>query len=275
MSWLGQLNLDYRRDGERTIALDRHTGPLRVLQRLYPEGPGVCHHVLVHPPGGIVGGDVLQVDAHLACGSHALITTPGATRFYRSEAGLAAQRVRLDLQPGARLEWLPLETLAYPGCDALNQVEMSLQGDAELIGWDVCALGLPAAGQAFDHGRIAQKLSVHGLWLEQSLIDAADTRLLNSPVGLDGQRCLGSLWLASGQPLGRERTERLLEVARAVLPDSGAVRVAATSPNPNMVVVRATAALVEPLMAVFQTVWAPWRAAAWGLATEAPRIWRI
>ena len=60
-----------------------------------------------------------------------------------------------------------------------------------------------------------------------------------------------------------------------LLPDSGAVRVAATSPNPNMVVVRATAALVEPLMAVFQAVWAPWRAAAWGLATEAPRIWRI
>jgi urease accessory protein UreH len=59
MSWHGHLNLDYRREGERTVALDRHDGPLRVLQRLYPEGPRVCHHVLVHPPGGIVGGDVL------------------------------------------------------------------------------------------------------------------------------------------------------------------------------------------------------------------------
>ena len=275
MPWQARLDLDYTLQQGRTVLQHAHSGPLRVLKSLYPEGDAICHNVLVHPPAGLVGGDTLDIAVTVQPGAHALLSTPGATRFYRSEAGLAAQRVRLHLQPGARLEWVPLETLAYPGCDALNQVEMSLQGDAELIGWDVCALGLPAAGQAFDHGRIAQKLSVHGLWLEQSLIDAADTRLLNSPVGLDGQRCLGSLWLASGQPLGRERIERLLEAARAVLPDSGAVRVAATSPNPNMVVVRATAALVEPLMAVFQTVWAPWRAAAWGLATEAPRIWRI
>ena len=275
MPWQARLDLDYTLQQGRTVLQHAHSGPLRVLKSLYPEGDAICHNVLVHPPAGLVGGDTLDIAVTVQPGAHALLSTPGATRFYRSEVGLAAQRVRLDLQPGARLEWVPLETLAYPGCDALNQVEMALRGDAELIGWDVCALGLPAAGQAFDHGCIAQKLSVHGLWLEQSLIDAADTRLLNSPVGLDGQRCLGSLWLASGQPLGRERIERLLEAARAVLPDSGAVRVAATSPNPNMVVVRATAALVEPLMAVFQAVWAPWRAAAWGLATEAPRIWRI
>lgn len=275
MPWQARLDLDYSLQQGRTVLQHDHSGPLRVLKSLYPEGDAVCHNVLVHPPAGLVGGDTLDIGVTVHGGAHALLSTPGATRFYRSEAGQAAQRVRLELQPGARLEWVPLETLAYPGCDALNQVEMVLHGDAEIMGWDVCALGLPAADQAFDRGRIAQKLSVQGLWLEQSIIDAADTRLLHSPVGLDGQRCLGSLWLASGQPLGRSRTEALLEAARAVLPDSGPVRVAATSPNPHMVVVRATAALVEPLMAVFQTVWAPWRSTAWGLGTEAPRIWRI
>ena len=103
MHWHAHLQLDYTRQAGRTIAHDRHHGPLRVLQRLYPEGDAVCHQVLVHPPGGIVGGDVLALDATLATGSHALITTPGATRFYRSNGPLAEQQVRATLADGARL----------------------------------------------------------------------------------------------------------------------------------------------------------------------------
>ena len=108
MSWKARLDLSYRHDGRQTLAHDAHEGPLRVLQRLYPEGPAICHHVVLHPPGGVVGGDELHLHADLAQGSHALITTPGATRFYRSEGALAVQRVQLRLAAGARLEWLPL-----------------------------------------------------------------------------------------------------------------------------------------------------------------------
>ena len=102
--WHGQLALHYTRNGERSVAHDRHAGPLRVLKALYPEGPGICHHVLVHPPGGIVGGDVLEIVATLDAGTHALITTPGATRFYRSLGEAAAQRTVLRVAHGARLE---------------------------------------------------------------------------------------------------------------------------------------------------------------------------
>ena len=100
MSWHGQLDLQYTRDGNRTIALDRHNGPLRVLQRLYPEGDAICHHVLVHPPGGIVGGDVLALNANLAPDTHALITTPGATRFYKSAGDMAEQLVHATVAVG-------------------------------------------------------------------------------------------------------------------------------------------------------------------------------
>ena len=137
VSWKAQLTLNYRRDGDQTVAHDRHEGPLRVLRRLYPEGPAICHHVVLHPPGGVVGGDELHLQATLAEGSHALITTPGATRFYRSDGAAALQSVRLQLAAGARLEWLPMEALAYSGCDAHSQVHMTLAPGAEMIGWDV------------------------------------------------------------------------------------------------------------------------------------------
>ena len=168
--WRAHLALHYTRDGERTIALDRHEGPLRVLQRLYPEGPGICHHVIVHPPGGIVGGDELHVDVRVDAGAHALLTTPGATRFYRSAGARALQQVRLQVGADARLEWLPLETLVYDGALARNRQCFVLGDGAEMIGWDLLALGLPAAGEDFDRGSFAQHLEMPGVWLEHGTI---------------------------------------------------------------------------------------------------------
>ena len=86
-TWRAELSLNYTRSSERTVVHAKHSGPLRVLQSLYPEGDAVCHNVLVHPPGGLVGGDTLDIALHLDAQTHALVTTPGATRFYRSEQG--------------------------------------------------------------------------------------------------------------------------------------------------------------------------------------------
>ncbi len=140
MGWHAKLALDYRRDGERTTAHDRHEGPLRVLQRLYPEGEGICHHVIVHPPGGVVGGDVLQVDARLGPGTHAVVTTPGATRFYRSEGAPALQQATLTLADGARLGWLLLENIAYRGGRARNAITLDLAPGASSKRMRLCAM---------------------------------------------------------------------------------------------------------------------------------------
>lgn len=272
MGWHGHLTLHYTRDGERTIAHDRHSGPLRVLQRLYPEGPGICHHVLVHPPGGIVGGDVLELDARLDAGTHALITTPGATRFYRSDGAEARQQVRLQLQGDARLEWLPMETIAYRGCIAHNQVTMDLAPEAQLIGWDLLALGLPAGHEPFDHGAFQQQLELPGHWLERGTVRGDDTLLLDSPLGWAGHRVLATLWMAAGNAWAPARRDALLDGARALLGDHAAAGV--TAAHPQVIVLRMLAPCVEPAMQLLQAVRAVWRQEAWGLAAEPPRIWR-
>ncbi len=279
MAWHGSLALDYRRDvvhgAARTVVHDRHDGPLRVLASLYPEAPGICHNVLVHPPGGLVAGDVLDIALTLAPDAHALITTPGATRFYRSTGATATQRVHAKLAPGARLEWLPLETIAYSGCIADNGMRFALEPGAEMIGWDVLALGLPASDQAFTRGRYLQTIELPGRWLERGLIAASDTPLLDSPLGWAGRRVMGTLWFAIGGALGTTRRDALLDAARAVI-DADALKASAgaSAVHDGVIVLRVLAPRVEPLMTLLTGVWRAWRAAAWQLDATPPRVWR-
>lgn len=275
MGWHGHLTLNYRRDGERCVVHDRHSGPLRVLQSLYPESPSVCHNVLVHPPGGIVGGDSLQVDLHLAAGAHGLITTPGATRFYRSAGERATQHVEAHLGDGARLEWLPLETICHRASRGENRMRFHLAPDAQMIGWDVLALGLPASGEAFDQGRFTQSIELPGAWLERGVIDGEDTRLLDSPLGLAGHRVMATMWFASGSAIGDARRDGFLDLAREAAAGHALNRqCGVTAPNPSCIVLRALADRVEPAMQLLVSVWKLWRMHAWSLEPCPPRVWR-
>ena len=274
MSWLAQLQVDYRLEAGRSVARHQHHGPLRILQSLYPEGDAVCHNVLVHPPGGLVGGDTLELNVSVGEGAHGLITTPGATRFYRSAGEAAVQRSHLQLAERARLEWLPLEAIAYNQCHAENHVTLTLAAQAECIGWDVTALGLPHADQPFEQGHFLQHIEVPGVWLERGLIQASDQRLLHSPLGLAGQCCVASIFFVSGSAWERARRQEVLDVARSVI---GAhtlhASAGATSPNAHVIVVRALAPLVEPAMDLMRQVWQRWRQQCWNLPSTTPRIW--
>lgn len=305
MSWHAALQLDYTLENGRSVARYRHDGPLRILQSLYPEGDAVCHNVLVHPPGGLVGGDTLDIRLSVAAGAHGLVTTPGATRFYRSSGEGASQQVHARVENGARLEWLPLEALAYPQCRAENRAVFDLAPGAELLGWDVTALGLPAADQAFTQGRFSQHLEIQNLsglsdemptpvWLEQGRIDASDTRLMDGPLGLAGHRCLGTLFFASGTAITRDRREAALDAVRAALephgsqerqtpqghmapatPDASALVAGATSPHPQVLAVRVLSPLVEPALDLLKRLRGVWRRELWQLEATPPRTWAL
>ena len=274
MTWHAQLDLDYRLETGRTVARHVHSGPLRILQSLYPEGDGVCHNVLVHPPGGLVGGDTLDLNIGVVSGAHGLLTTPGATRFYRSDGEAALQRTAIRVAKDARMEWLPLEAIAYNGCLAQNHLTLDLAPGAELLGWDITALGLPAASKPFESGHFCQHLEMPGVWLERANIKACDALLLNSSIGLAGHRCFATLFFVSGSALTRQRRQDALDAARSLIQVHPLHATAGvTSPGGRVVLVRVLAPVVEPAMALLRGVWLAWRRQLWQLDAATPRIW--
>jgi urease accessory protein len=269
--WHAHLRLAFQRRGDATVGLHVHEGPLRVLKSMHPEGAAVCHQVIVHPPGGIVGGDVLRVDIEVAEGAHAVLTTPGATRFYRSAGAEASQAVHATLHAGSRLEWVPLETIVHTGARAANRAVFVLDEGASMIGWDITSLGLPAAGQGFGAGYLLQHLELGGRWLDRGRIDAADERLLRSPLGLAGHPVIGTAWVAwdaTAMP-----AEQLLDDARAVL--QAPMLAAASQVQPGLIVVRALADRVEPVSAAFRALRKTWRCALWDVGPDEPRVWGL
>ncbi|HEV7822503.1 MAG TPA: urease accessory protein UreD, partial [Burkholderiales bacterium] len=148
--WLAHLQLEYART-ERGTHLSRkaHVGPLTVQKSLFPEGPDVCHTLILHPPGGIAGNDTLAVDVRLAAGAHVVITMPGATKWYRTESAPSTQKLNVKVAAAATLEWLPPETIVFDRAAARMQSSIALDG-GNYLGWEVLCLGRTASGETYD-----------------------------------------------------------------------------------------------------------------------------
>ncbi|MBM3397589.1 MAG: urease accessory protein UreD, partial [Betaproteobacteria bacterium] len=166
--------------------------------------------------------------------------------------------------------------IAYNGCDALNRAVFDLAPRAELITWDITALGLPAADLPFAHGTFRQHLEIPSIWLERGTISAQDSRLMNSPLGLAGQRCMATLVFAAGSAIAAERSERALASARDLLEASPLrLTAGATSPHPRIIVLRVLSPLTEPTTQLLRQVWAAWRQEMWALPGALPRLWLL
>ncbi len=272
--WQARLNLGFTHDGKgRTVLTDReHSGPLRIQKPLYPEGDAICHAVVVHPPGGIAGGDRLEINVNLRAGARGLITTPGATKWYRARSGTEAiQRVQVHLAAGATLEWLPQEAIIFNAAQATSETAIALDDNALYLGWEVLCFGRAASGETFDDGRYRQRMGVtrNGclLWNERGTLDAGGT-LMASPIGLAGRSVAGTLLAA-----GREIPQTLLDAARAAVADHpGAARVALTR-MPHTLAARYLGDSSEEAKELFTRVWGVLRPALTGSAAVLPRLW--
>ena len=210
--WQASLRLGFTAPAEKTLLSERrHLGPLTVQRPFYPEG-SPCHVYLLHPPGGVVGGDRLNIDVEVKQGAHALLTTPGASKFYRSAGPLALQQQDLRLHDGT-LEWLPQENILFPGARLRLESRIQLSSAARFIGWEIHCLGRPAIGELFDRGEVSFRLALYRAG-KPLLIDRWQ---VCGPADLQGSASLRNhpvvaTWLATGAD------DTALELARATLP---------------------------------------------------------
>jgi urease accessory protein len=267
-SWKAQLSLGFRhQDGKTTLGRKQHDGPLVVQKPLYPEGEAVCHAIVVHPPGGIAGGDELKLHVHAEPNAAALLTTPGATKWYRSAGALAKQRVALAVQ--GQIEWLPQETIVFDGALADAAIEADLAAGASLIGWDIVCLGRTGSGERFARGSYRSSLQVRRegrlLWLERGRIDGGG-RLLESPAGLNGQPVFGTLF-ASFPAL----ESKILVELRRQQPEQGDCAVTLL---PGILLARYLGDSCEAARRYFIALWRILRPALAGRAAVEPRIWQ-
>ncbi len=264
--WQAELRLGFVQRSTKTVLASRsQRGPLAVQRPFYPEGE-VCHAYVLHPPGGVVGGDCLHLHFQVDPAAHALLTTPGATKFYRS-AGLPAQQHQHFHVAGGCLEWLPQENIFFPGANTALHSTIHLDTTAQYIGWEIHCLGRPVIDETFATGRALFKTALYRegkpLLLDRLLI--ADETALHATAGLRGQPVVATL-------LATPASTALVELARiqcAALPNGQA---GATLLN-GVLVVRYLGNSTAQAHHLFRAIWQDIRPVVTGRSATPPRIW--
>lgn len=268
-SWLGELELWFERRGHRTeLMRRRHVGPLVVQRPFHPEADGTCHVYLLHPPGGVAGGDSLETSIHLGPGSQTLLTTPGATKFYRSPHGGGAQRLRIDVDENAICEYLPQETILFDGADAAIDAQVRLAEGASYVGWDFLSFGRPAANERFVSGKVSQRMQVFRdgkpVWSERLQLGAGSP-LLQAAYGLADQPILGTMIYVGDPAEGcAERVRERLGADASVF---------SVSQLEKVVVCRYLGPRLSHAKSLFIRAWDVLRTACQGKPASMPRIW--
>lgn len=196
-SWRGFLSFSLVNRFDKTVVKDKkHFGPL-VLQRPYYQEDERPTVLVIHPPGGVVAGDELTTNIILKTKAKAFISTPAATKFYRSIGAKAYQRQQITLEQGVQLEWLPQETLFFNQARVSNHLEFQLNSpDCQLIAWDIVGLGRPAMQEKFEQGEIEQtvtlSLNENPFFIDKFRFDN-DPELLTSPFALNNASLMATM----------------------------------------------------------------------------------
>lgn len=270
-AWQARLDLGFaRRDTETILARRDHVGPLRIQKALYPEGRDLCHAIVLHPPAGIAGGDQLRIDIDVGDGAQALLTTPGAGKWYRSAGPWAEQIAHIKVGAGGTAEWLPQESIVFDAAQARMRTNVELAAGARYIGVETLCLGRRDSGESFARGQLqlATDIRLDGkpLWRERGRIEGGSA-LLDSPIGLAGFTVCSTIVAA-----GAEVDADTLAACRGAAPTEAGARHGVTA-MPQLFVGRYLGHSAEGARAWFVELWRALRPAFIGRDAAVPRIW--
>lgn len=265
--WQALLQLSLQRINGKTCLLpQQRIGPLTVQRPFYPEGE-VCHVYVLHPPGGVVGGDQLKLDLDIRSDAHGLITTPGASKFYRSAGKTATLQQTFHVSSTGTLEFLPQESIYFPSTRLSSKIIINIEKGAKFAGWEIHSFGLPANNEDFNSGDILlnTELNVDGKLLlhDKLIIDAVE---INRMSGLQGNRVYGSFVIYSD-----EIDKSLLDLLQALQVESGLCGVSRV--EPELLVARYLGDSTEHALQYFRQMWKMLRPVALGRDACEPRIW--
>ena len=271
--WQGSLQLKFAlHHGKTQLIHALGQAPLKIQRPFYPEG-AVCHGVVLHTAGGIVGGDGLTQHIHLEPNTQALLTTAAASKVYRSNGQQARQLIQIKVETGACLEWLPQETIIFNGAQYRQDLRVELALGASWLGWEITRLGRSARGEVFEKGEWRSHTEVwqqgRPLWIDRQWLPATQT-ILNSPHGLAGQPVVATLaWV--GQPI----SPNIVEKARRLMPATEGLGEAGVTQLQSGLLCRYRGNSTLEVRNWFTDVWQLLRLSLLGRNITKPRVWQV
>ena len=268
--WVAKLNLNIQCVGGNSRLINpSHIGPLRVQKPFYPAGASLAHLYILHPPGGVVGGDELYIDMLVSKKAKGLMTTPGATKIYRSDSKTMILQQTFVVEEQATLEWLPQETIIFDGAFVDSTTKVNLVGNSKYIGWEIVCFGRPGADEVFEHGLVRMNLEIWRddlpIWLDRTVFpgETETNSIFQAAWGLNSSPVMATLIASScTQQIHEALTEQHLEKGSY-----------STSLIEDVLVCRYIGACSQEAKTCFLEIWSQLRPRLLNRSPCPPRVW--
>ena len=270
-AWEAKLNLGFSRKNSKTVlSKRRHVGPLTVQRPFYPEKNGTCHLYILHPPGGVVGGDSLDIEVECNSDTSALLTTPAANKFYYSQGNTAKQINFLKIENNATLEWLPQEAILFNGSKVHSRTIIGLNDYAKFIGWEIVSFGRPACNEEFTRGIFKQHYEIwrncEPLFIDRMNIEN-HPEFFTSNWGLRNKPVMGLLTAVSNNILQLQSAQKEIQI---LIKDVQSLSVTLIG---NVLICRCLDTNATTIRECFIDIWTRIRSIILNIQPCAPRIW--